>query len=113
MELSIGKNILPIEVMDTPRKKILGMMGRKNLDGGMLFTFPNIKEQSFWMKNCLIPLDIIMMVDNQVTKIHRNCPPCKEQPCDSYRGNGNQVLELKGGESERLGIREGDILKFT
>jgi len=73
----------------------------------------NIKEQSFWMKNCLIPLDIIMMVDNQVTKIHHNCPPCKEQPCDSYRGNGNQVLELKGGESERLGIREGDILEFT
>ena len=112
MELSIGKKILPIEVMNTPTQKTLGMMGRKNIDGGMLFTFPDIQEQSFWMKNCLIPLDILMMVDNKVTQIHPNCPPCNTSTCKHYKGVGNKVLELKGGECEKLNIKKGDNLNF-
>lgn len=109
MELIVGKYNLPLEVMDTPTRRTIGMMGRKKLDGGMVFLFPNIKEQSFWMKNCLIPLDIIMLIDNKVTSIHKNCPPCTTQ-CERYTGLGNKVLELKGGMCDKLGINTGDVL---
>ena len=113
MRLSINKDILPIEVMDTPSKRKIGMMGREKLDGGMLFLFPNVQEQSFWMKNCKIPLDIIMLVDNEVTQIHKNCLPCQVNKCELYQGIGNQVLELNGGETNRLGIKKGMELQFN
>lgn len=112
MELSINGNILPIEVMSTPTQKSLGMMDRKKLNGGMLFIFSDIQEQSFWMKNCVIPLDILMLVDNNVTQIHHNCLPCTTNPCKNYKGIGNKVLELNGGECKRLGIKKGDTLNF-
>ena len=112
MELSIGKNILPIEVMDTPTQKSLGMMGREKLNGGMLFPFSEVQEQSFWMKNCMVPLDILMLVDNKVSQIHDNCPPCTTNPCKDYQGVGNKVLELNGGECKKLGIKKGDTLNF-
>lgn len=109
MELIVGKYNIPLEVMVTPRQRTIGMMGRHKLDGGMIFLFSDIKEKSFWMKNCLIPLDIIMLIDNQVTTIHKNCPPCNTT-CPRYNGLGNKVLELKGGMCDKLGISEGDIL---
>jgi uncharacterized protein len=112
MELSIGKNTLPIEVRDTPTQIQLGMMGRKKLVGGMLFVFSEVREQSFWMKNCLIPLDIIMLVNRVVTHIHHDCHPCITNQCNSYQGIGNEVLELNGGDAVRLGIEEGDTLNF-
>ena len=112
MELSINRKTIPVEVMETPSQKSLGMMGRKKLNGGMLFNFPDVREQSFWMKNCIIPLDIIMLVDNKVTKIHYNCPPCTTNPCENYKGIGNKVLELNGGECKKLGIKVGDTLNF-
>ena len=112
MELTVGKYILPLEVMDTPTKRMVGMMGRKKLNGGMLFILPNIQEHSFWMKNCLIPLDIIMLVDNKVTTIHKNCTPCMNN-CERYTGLGNMVLELKGGMCDKLKIIEGDELNIS
>ena len=112
MELSVGKYNLPLEVMDTPNKRQMGMMGRKNMVGGMLFPFPNIQEQSFWMKNCEIPLDIIMLIDNEVQVIHKDCPPCKNNKCKYYTGIGDNVLELKGGMCDKLGIRVGDQLNI-
>jgi len=112
MELLINGNTLPIQLMATPAQKSLGMMGRKNLNGGMLFIFPDVQEQSFWMKNCLIPLDIIMLVNDEVTKIHDNCHPCKTKVCQTYTGIGDKVLELNGGDSKKLGIKVGDKLEF-
>lgn len=109
MKLTVGKYILPLEVMDTPNRREMGMMGRKNLNGGMIFLFSDVKEQTFWMKNCLISLDIIMLIDNTVTVIHKNCPPCVGE-CDKYQGLANSVLELKSGMSDKLGIVLGSKL---
>ena len=110
MELNVGKYNLPLEVMDTPNKRMTGMMGRENLDGGMIFLFPHVQEQSFWMKNCKIPLDIIMLIGNKVTTIHKNCLPCLSHPCKHYKGIGNKVLELNGGMANKLGIKPTTIL---
>ena len=102
---------IPLEIMKTPNQRNSGMMGRKSLEGGMLFLFPNIQELSFWMKNCLIPLDIVFMVNNKVTNIEKNATPCTIQ-CPSYRSIGNRVLELNGGDTDVLGISLGDTLEF-
>ena len=47
------------------------------------------------MKDCKIPLDIIFINGNKITKIHHNCPPCKSNDCPSYVGTGDSILELK------------------
>lgn len=94
MKLTINNKEVPVEIMDTPEKISRGMMGRDHLEGGMLFMFDNAGERSFWMKNCLIPLDIIFIVGNKITKVYKNCQPCVEDPCKSYTGFADKVLEL-------------------
>ena len=78
---------------------------------GMLFLMGD-GTHSFWMKNCIIPLDIIYIKDNKITKIHNNCPSCDTEDCDHYPGTGNLVLELRGGTCEDSDISVGDSIKF-
>jgi len=110
MNVILDNKVLPVEVMSTPNAISTGMMGRENLDGGMLFVFPEVSERSFWMKDCLISLDIIFIINNKVTKVHRNCPPCYENKCESYYGVGDKVLEVPSG---LYSIVEGQVLEFT
>jgi hypothetical protein len=78
----------------------------------MLF-FQGDGDHCFWMKNCIIPLDIIFIKDNLITKIHHNCPPCETEDCEErYCGEGNLVLEIAGGDSNKNGIKEGDKLEL-
>ena len=60
--------------MDSPQAKTIGMMGRDNLEGGMLFPFDSVGDRSFWMKDCVIPLDIIFIVGNKINKISKDLP---------------------------------------
>ena len=110
MNVILDNKELPLEIMDTPNAIATGMMGRENLNGGMLFIFKEVSERSFWMKDCLIPLDIVFIVKNKVTKVYYNCPPCKENNCKSYVGIADKVLELSGGD---YAIGKGDYLEFT
>ena len=109
MNVIIDNKEIPLEIMSTPNAISTGMMGRDSIDGGMLFIFPEIEERSFWMKDCLIPLDIIFIVNNKVTKVHLDCPPCNENKCKSYYGIGDKVLEFPSGEYD---VEEGNILEF-
>ena len=94
MKVTINNKEIPVEIMDTPEKISRGMMGRDHLDGGMIFLFDKAAERSFWMKDCLIPLDIIFITGNKITKVHKNCEPCSDEPCKSYIGFADKVLEL-------------------
>jgi len=110
MNLILDNKVIPLEKMTTPNSISTGMMGRDNINGGMLFMFPDIAERSFWMKDCLISLDIIFIINNKVTKVHQDCPPCNNNKCKSYYGIANKVLEFPAGKYE---IQEGTTLKFT
>jgi uncharacterized membrane protein (UPF0127 family) len=90
-----------------------GMMGKQFNDtfDGMLFMMDN-DNHSFWMKNCIIPLDIIFISNNKVSKIHHNCPPCETDECERYEGTGDLVLELDGGTCNKYDITEGDRVYF-
>jgi uncharacterized membrane protein (UPF0127 family) len=113
MKLSINDHKFKVKVQTSPEETQEGMMNKKfnKTFNGMLFVMKN-QEHGFWMKNCIIPLDIIIIKNNVVVNIHHNCPPCIEDDCPSYCGNGNIVLELQGGTCDRLGISAGDTINY-
>lgn len=113
MLISINNHKFNVKVCSTPKEQKEGMQNKKfdHSFNGMLFLMDG-EAQSFWMKDCLIPLDIIMIQDGIITKINHNCPPCHKMDCPSYHGIGNVVLELKGGTCKKLKIVEGDTVNF-
>ena len=108
MKLKINDNIFDIKSVLTTKDIQNGMMGKKfdNFDG-MLFFMKN-EPHSFWMKNCIVHLDILFIEDNTIVKIHHNCKPCFEENCESYEGYGNLVLELPGGTCKKYNIKDYD-----
>ncbi|MAZ76889.1 MAG: hypothetical protein CMH31_06280 [Micavibrio sp.] len=80
-------------------------------NAGMLFYFGAEQPRSFWMKNTLIPLDLIFVkLDGTIHHIHENAIPKDETPLPS-QGNVGAVLEINGGLSKKLGIKPGDTIK--
>jgi uncharacterized membrane protein (UPF0127 family) len=113
MKIKIGDNFFNVKTLTTPKDHKIGMMGKRfdKTFNGLVFLMGG-DEQCFWMKNCIIPLDIIMIKNNVIVNIHHNCPPCRSEECPSYCGNGNIVLELAGGTCENLGIEAGDSIEY-
>jgi len=113
MILQIKNNKFKVKSVITQKDTQKGMMGRDFDDdfNGMLFLMDK-GAHGFWMKDCVIPLDIIFINGNTITKIHHNCPPCKSNDCPSYVGTGDSILELKGNTCKELGIKEGDIIRY-
>lgn len=116
-QLFIGQTELTVELANTDERRALGLMYRKALspDMGMLFVFLDSDYRSFWMKNTLIELDIIYIDSaKKVVHIEARVPPCKADPCPSYPSSqpARYVLELGGGEAERLGLKPGDRVDF-
>lgn len=113
MEVKINDNIFKVKTLIDEKSKYIGMMGKKFDDtfNGLLFLMGG-RKQCFWMKNCIQNLDIIIIKNNVIVNIHHNCPPCHSEECPSYCGNGNIVLEINGGDCERLGIEPGDSVEY-
>jgi uncharacterized membrane protein (UPF0127 family) len=113
MDIIINNNLFNVKCMVTKKDIQYGMMGKQFNDtfDGMLFMMDN-DNHSFWMKNCIIPLDIIFISNNKVSKIHHNCPPCETDECERYEGTGDLVLELDGGTCNKYDITEGDRVYF-
>jgi uncharacterized membrane protein (UPF0127 family) len=102
-----------VEIAETPEQHARGLMFRRCLppDRGMLFVFADEDLRSFWMKNTLIPLDMIFINgDRQVVALHESVPPCRRDPCPGYESGAPArfVLELAGGTAQKLRLRLGD-----
>jgi len=112
MKVKINNNLFDVKTVLTSKDAQQGMMGKK-FDGfdGMLFFMKN-EPHSFWMKNCVVHLDIIFIDDNKIVKIHHNCKPCFEEECENYRGDGDLVLELPGGSCKQYKIKDGDQVEL-
>lgn len=112
----IGETVIDLEVAKTPAQQALGLMYRSELadNRGMLFPFDPPQLVSFWMKNCLISLDLIFIYEGEVIDMAENAPPCYEVTCPTYGPNQiiDQVLELRGGRAAELGLTRGDRLKI-
>ena len=101
MIINIGKKKFKVKTVVSKKDTANGMMNKKfnNEFNGMLFIMDD-SEHCFWMKNCIIPLDIIFIEDGKFSHIHHNCPPCKTEDCENYCGEGDFILEIKGGTSK-------------
>ena len=108
-----GSARFTVEVADTPAARARGLMFRESLPSGagMLFVFERPGRVAFWMRNTLIPLDMIFADPaGRVTRVHARAVPRDETPIDG--GEGVQfVLEINGGLAARLGIDEGSELR--
>lgn len=105
--------IFNVELALTVPDQAKGLMHRTDLaeEAGMLFFFGDEIERGFWMKDTLIPLDIIFIKkDGRIHHIHENAKP---HDTTSIRSNGPvaAVLEINAGLGRKLGIRAGDRVK--
>ena len=110
-----GRKVLfRVEVAVTPEEHARGLMYRSRLadDAGMVFVFEQPSVQRFWMKNTLIPLDMIFIgKDRRIVGVVENAAP--ETETERMVGAPSQyVLEISGGLSAKLGIRRGEPVEF-
>ncbi len=109
---------LTLELAQTRDEIGQGLMFRKALadDRGMLFLFAQSRTPSFWMKNTLIPLDMIFLSpDGIVVDVIHNTQPCTGDPCPQYvpQAEALAVLEVAAGVADSHGIEEGVRLTFN
>ena len=108
-----GQATFKVEIADTPESQVEGLMHRKSLPrrNGMLFIFDQPRKASFWMKNTLIPLDMLFFDERGVlTDLAENTVPLTT---DMLVGGDNtlSVLEINGGISALYGIIPGTEIR--
>jgi len=108
-----GQAQFTVEIADDPQERGQGLMFRETLpsSAGMLFIFERPQEASFWMKNTLIPLDMIFVDPTGLVRhVHHRAVPGDLTP---IRGGDGilKVLEINGGLAERLGIAPGSEMQ--
>lgn len=111
LETAKGRFAFKVEDADTDAERETGLMCRKALapNRGMLFDFRRSTDDvAFWMRNTLIPLDIVFIrPDGRVLSIAHNARPLDETPLPAG-GRIRGVLELAGGRAQEIGLMPGD-----
>lgn len=103
---------LKVQLARTEAEQMTGMMMRKSVgaDEGMLFLFPDLAPRAFWMKNTLIPLDMIFIGnDGAIVSVHRMAIPGDLTPIPSEMP-ARAVLEVAGGQADKWGLKVGDTV---
>jgi YVTN family beta-propeller protein len=104
-----------VEVPDDSEESMRGLMFRIHLpwNAGMLFPYSNEEPRTFWMKNTLIPLDMIFVdSSSKIVEIKENVPPCEQEECPTYPSvePAQYVLEVNAGFVQDKGVKVGDRL---
>ena len=106
-----------LEIAQTPEQRAKGLMYSSSLNknSGMLFIYPKEQTSSFWMKNTLIPLDMIWInKDKEIVHIQHNALPCTQDPCQTYPSNKKAlyVLEINANLSKQYNFNIGDKVQL-
>ena len=116
-QVEIGGTVINVEIADDPSERSQGLMHRTSLPEGegMLFIFDTYGYHPFWMKNTLIPLDIIWIADDTVVYIEHSVPPGKGLFPPSYTPSApaNFVFEVNAGVAEASGWGVGDVVEIA
>jgi uncharacterized membrane protein (UPF0127 family) len=116
---TVGTLVLRLAVASDESTRELGLMcvTRLRPHAGMIFVFPQTADQEFWMKNTLVPLDMLWVAaDGTVTSVAAAVPASTLQTPDDQvarrKGNGRFVIELSSGEAAQDGLRAGTRLNL-
>lgn len=119
-QVCFEENCFDVEIADDNEERARGLMFREELCGdcGMLFIFDEPTNSKFWMKNTLIPLDIIWMDENFIVQyVSSETPICENDPCPSYGPSEDikslYVLEINAGVSEEIRLGIGKKMIFN
>jgi len=110
-----SQTVFKVELAITPQQQERGLMFRTQLaaDAGMLFVWPDSRPISMWMKNTLIPLDMLFVTgEGKIAKIIAKAVPEDLTPLSSDVPV-HAVVEIAGGEAERQNIHTGDTVQFS
>ena len=110
-------SVVHVEIASDDATRAQGLMYRDRLpeDQGMIFLFPASGEYAFWMKNTIIPLDMVWIDEqNRIVHVAHDVPPCKTEECPSYppRVSARYVLELAAGVAAKHHLANGGVLEF-
>ena len=112
--LRAGGTTVDLEVASTPTEQATGLMFRSSLapNRGMLFRLPAPRAVDMWMRDTLIPLDIVYIKDGTIVGIEAQVPPCEDDPCPTYPSPTeiDAVIELASGRAAELGLMPGDLI---
>jgi uncharacterized membrane protein (UPF0127 family) len=116
--VTLGGQRFTVEIASTPAEQARGLMERTSMaaDHGMLFVFQHDEPRTFWMKDTLIPLDMLFFdADRRLVALRADAQPCKSDPCEVYPSGvpARYVLELNAGVAAKLGARTGDVITFS
>ena len=107
---------LKLEISDNFHKRKIGLMNRQFLkkNKGMIFIYDNLEPVNIWMYKTFIPLDIIFLKKNKITKITPNAQPCLDLPCKLYPSSEpvDMIIEINAGQAKILNLKVGDDLIF-
>lgn len=108
-----GQANFTVTVADTPEERGRGLMFVEEMGTleGMLFVYEQPQNATFWMRNTLIPLDMLFAgPDGTILTLHENAIPLDETTINGGSGI-KYVLEINGGMASRLGIAAGDVMQ--
>ncbi|MFA6410890.1 MAG: DUF192 domain-containing protein [Candidatus Buchananbacteria bacterium] len=113
----INNTEIKVEIADTTEKQIKGLGNKTSLEKnhGMLFTYPDYKIRSFWMKDMNFPIDIIWLADDQIVGMEKNVPTQDNKNLTRYYSPKpvNYVLEINANEALENNFKVGDKIKFN
>jgi len=116
-QVCFSQSCVNVEIVKKPEELSRGLQFRKSLEknSGMLFIFPQAGVYQFWMKDTLIPLDMLWLnEEREIVHIARQVPPCVEDPCPTYGPEepSRYVLEVNADHTDVLGLKVGDQAAF-
>lgn len=107
--------VVDIEIADDDQSRTQGMMYRTSMpyDRAMLFIMQYEREQSFWMRNTKMSLDIMYVTgDLEIVTIYKHTQPYSESPIPSFK-RAKYVVETSAGFCEKFGITEGNFIEYA
>ncbi len=133
--VKIGNQKFILEVVSEPAKVARGLMERDHIedDGGMLFVFSDSQVRLFWMKNCIVDMDILFLDGNgrvltidtmKAQKLRGELEDNRDETMDEYEARirataqhssrypAQFVIEIQAGRAEMTGVKEGDLVRF-
>ncbi|RST30272.1 DUF192 domain-containing protein [Sphingomonas ginkgonis] len=109
-----GEHRFTVEIARTAQQQEYGLMNRQTMaaDHGMIFPYSPPQQVNFWMKNTLIPLDMLFIKGDGTIADIRTAAPLSLDPVGPGSTPIGAVLELNGGTAAQLGIKPGDTVKW-